>query len=850
MTLYVTKWPASIYVAKDKLVISNDLHQGFVELYHDGKASSLRIFYVNDEEERLEKECVQITDLERAEDSNSLTFRICTLKSGLDCNDHVFIKPERSKDCHTIFYAFRCFQKKTSEATNSSVQPLRATRKQKLSKRVPSFQQISVSSQAYDDRRMMEGMDLVKVASSMKSGSLKKKVVFSNVVVQNSSAMQHSRESVGECKTPEIDAISMKSGSLKKKTASVDNALFRISNKQNSTGLSSTFERLSAGADPNLPEGFLNLGNSCYMNAVLQGLFHVEAFEELLNSFPESPERKECILLNALRTLREEYQNAGTEKKRVLLEEVFKNLSDKHSDITEQKDAQEFLTLMFNKIDSELCALTSSAGTGENGLSKSMLSLSSIFGYAIQHRIDCMKCGGEEESIEEGTFLGLQITRDVSTGPPSLQMLLDNGLKSEEVDHICEHCSGNSATMSHKYLRLPKYLIIFLKRYEFTQSEAKKEGKKRKDVVELSMRIQLIQFNDERREVEQLYSGSDADDVENESVVFETPLGSNRFSSSGNESEDVEGPAQRMEANAVNSYLFENQRNENCGDGRRMVSKVAGNPRMNSVAAYDFNANKRLKYFTLFCQPGVNFCKRACALLNIHRRRSTRRQQPKPLFQNSTPSSIARITGDGNCLFRSVAYSLAGCDDEHHAVRRSVVEFEKKFGNHLRELQRFSKADWEEHVNKMASDGEWGTETELLALAALLDVEIWTFLDGRWLRYRPLFKIEVDGTAHSIPIKDYEGSKKDAIFLVNEDLHYQPVLDISTDEVRFGYQLIAVISHKGSTAKSGHYVCDVRNKKKNVWVHFDDACVEEKPEAKILSGCSTDGYIFFYVAES
>lgn len=54
----------------------------------------------------------------------------------------------------------------------------------------------------------------------------------------------------------------------------------------------------------------------------------------------------------------------------------------------------------------------------------------------------------------------------------------------------------------------------------------------------------------------------------------------------------MEGPAQRMEANAAHSYLFENQRNENCGDGRRTVSKVAGNPRMNSVIAYDFNANK------------------------------------------------------------------------------------------------------------------------------------------------------------------------------------------------------------------------------------------------------------------
>lgn len=45
------------------------------------------------------------------------------------------------------------------------------------------------------------------------------------------------------------------------------------------------------------PSRFLNLGNSCYMNAVLQGLFHVEAFKDLLNVVPESSQETILRLL-------------------------------------------------------------------------------------------------------------------------------------------------------------------------------------------------------------------------------------------------------------------------------------------------------------------------------------------------------------------------------------------------------------------------------------------------------------------------------------------------------------------------------------------------------------------------
>ncbi|VDO31509.1 unnamed protein product [Onchocerca flexuosa] len=223
------------------------------------------------------------------------------------------------------------------------------------------------------------------------------------------------------------------------------------------------------------------------MNAVLQGLFHIKAFEDLLNVVPES---SQGTILSALKALRKNYQKATNAKKRYLLENVFKFLDDERFEITEQeaaysifdfhiqimifhelicrevaekqaeeekRDAQEFLTIMLDKIDSELESFENNTIAERNHLFESVTALSSIFGFELKHEITCNKCSSKQVMYEKGVFLPIQIVHKLNNDSPSLQMLLGNYLKNEIVEHICPRCNEKHATMSHQFRTLSKY---------------------------------------------------------------------------------------------------------------------------------------------------------------------------------------------------------------------------------------------------------------------------------------------------------------------------------------------------------------------------------------------------------
>lgn len=82
----------------------------------------------------------------------------------------------------------------------------------------------------------------------------------------------------------------------------------------------------------------------------------------------------------------------------------------------------------------------------------------------------------------------------------------------------------------------------------------------------------------------------------------------------------------------------------------------------------------------------------------------------KPPTSDVVPRRVVPITGDGNCLFRSIAYATG---DDHVHVRRSVVHHLKRhwdrFGAFVADEER------ETYLDHMAHDGTWGDELALEA---------------------------------------------------------------------------------------------------------------------------------------
>ncbi|VDM41164.1 unnamed protein product [Toxocara canis] len=220
------------------------------------------------------------------------------------------------------------------------------------------------------------------------------------------------------------------------------------------------------------------------------------------------------------------------------------------------------------------------------------------------------------------------------------------------------------------------------------------------------------------------------------------------------------------------------------------------------------------------------------------------------------PIRVASIAGDGNCLFRAVAYAITGGSDEGHAnVRQAIVSFELEHEDRFRTLTNFDEEGWREHLNKLMNDGNWGGDCEIFACATMLQTEIWTFLNGSWLCYRPRFKSSREGMFEdyfSLPENWPEsGRVLQNARLVAERAYEDRLRAIvaSTDigELEPSYRLISVISHLGLESTSGHYICDIWNQREHRWLHCNDSSVWPISEDDVLHSRTTTAYLLFYM---
>lgn len=85
---------------------------------------------------------------------------------------------------------------------------------------------------------------------------------------------------------------------------------------------------------------------------------------------------------------------------------------------------------------------------------------------------------------------------------------------------------------------------------------------------------------------------------------------------------------------------------------------------------------------------------------------------------------LTPVSGDGNCMFRSVAHQVYGSDEHHDVVRQAAASYM------LIERAYFAgwiADDYDAYIANLRKDGTWGDDPELQALSEVYDrpVEIW-----------------------------------------------------------------------------------------------------------------------------
>uniref|UniRef100_A0A8C7MAK3 Ubiquitin carboxyl-terminal hydrolase n=1 Tax=Oncorhynchus kisutch TaxID=8019 RepID=A0A8C7MAK3_ONCKI len=249
--------------------------------------------------------------------------------------------------------------------------------------------------------------------------------------------------------------------------------------------------RPSTLAQPQPPlQGFSNLGNTCYMNAILQSLFSLPSFSnDLLKQGIPWKKIPANALLRRFAHLLAKKDISCPEVKKDLLRRVKSSISSTAERFSGymQNDAHEFLSQCLDQLKEDMEKVNKSwksesaawdeapqqaaaVRPGEEADTSHTYTCPVVVNmeFEVQHTITCKGCGEVVTKREQFNDLSIDLPRRKKTIPlRSIQDSLDLFFRMEEIEYSCEKCSRKAATVTHKFSRLPRVLILHLKRYSF-----------------------------------------------------------------------------------------------------------------------------------------------------------------------------------------------------------------------------------------------------------------------------------------------------------------------------------------------------------------------------------------------
>eukprot|EP00002_Diphylleia_rotans_P034717 TRINITY_DN7485_c5_g1_i1.p1 TRINITY_DN7485_c5_g1~~TRINITY_DN7485_c5_g1_i1.p1 ORF type:complete len:589 (-),score=132.94 TRINITY_DN7485_c5_g1_i1:100-1617(-) len=231
--------------------------------------------------------------------------------------------------------------------------------------------------------------------------------------------------------------------------------------------------------------GIRNLGNTCYINAVLQSLFSLKQLMLQLEPITQVKSTMPTITKSLVLLHKESKETS----ERYISIESFREAVGYHNKIfrsAQQQDAHEFLTYLLDRINEEWCMLSPGTPPDASCISP----IRSLCTIEVTHYRTCKSCGDQKSNSEKESVLSLKIgncTPALKHAEVSVSSLLDLYLQDEEIEYTCESCHQKTgATVSHRVTCLPKFLMVHIARFKF-------------DGVRLQKHRRAIQFTPELR---------------------------------------------------------------------------------------------------------------------------------------------------------------------------------------------------------------------------------------------------------------------------------------------------------------------------------------------------------------
>ena len=216
---------------------------------------------------------------------------------------------------------------------------------------------------------------------------------------------------------------------------------------------SSAYNYLDATYDSKAMTGFVGLKNqgaTCYMNSLLQTLYHLPLFRHLLYSLPTSSDTTNSVPLSLQRVFYQ-LQNSNHAVSTKLLTQAFGWNS---SESWQQHDVQEFSRVLLDNI-SERVKKTEMDGKAD-----------ALFAGKSQMYIQCVNVPFKSERIE--TYLDLAMNvKGCKTLKESFDQYVEVELLEKENAYRAEQYGLQDARKGSRFLTFPPILQLQLKRFEY-----------------------------------------------------------------------------------------------------------------------------------------------------------------------------------------------------------------------------------------------------------------------------------------------------------------------------------------------------------------------------------------------
>ncbi|KAJ0175042.1 hypothetical protein K1T71_009183 [Dendrolimus kikuchii] len=242
--------------------------------------------------------------------------------------------------------------------------------------------------------------------------------------------------------------------------------------------------------------GLKNLGNTCFMNAVLQSLNNIQEFSCYFNQLPclemktngrkvyhsrsyTRQEMHDVVMAEELRKVLINLNTGGCGSKGAISPEclflvIWKVVPRFRG--YQQQDAHEFLRYMLDRLHTELLQLLppdrSDSGYMARAPSASSI-VTAVFGGTLQSEVRCLACGTDSKKFDPFLDLSLELPE---TGrhdaPVALADCLASFVQVEELAdterYFCSSCKCKQKSTKQFWIRrLPNVLCLHLKRFRW-----------------------------------------------------------------------------------------------------------------------------------------------------------------------------------------------------------------------------------------------------------------------------------------------------------------------------------------------------------------------------------------------